>query len=594
MTYIDVRKLFGERIPAILHKPLSGLLAIGWLDQLINRAEAIDDPELSDFGKVLSEMEIDYQFVAGDISLIPAEGPTVIVANHPFGCIDALILSDIISKVRPDSKALANYILKIFPQLHDVIIEIDPFGGKRAATRNAASIRKAITYLKEGGLIYLFPAGEVASFQISKRKVVEKEWSQLTRKLVTDSGASVVPIHFQGRNRAIFHASGLIHPILRTLQLIREMKAGQRRSYPIRIGRPISANDLAQKEKSEPGFLRSHVIRLGKLNPVSQRWQKGRDGKLRSPEELQPIILPIPEEDLLKEISALPPEKCIVEQGSMKVYLAEADLIPNCLREIGRLRELTFRAAGEGTGRQVDLDRYDQWYLHLFLWNEETHQIAGSYRFGPSETILPVHGPDGFYTHSLFKFRSKFFEHSGPIVEMGRSFVVAGQQRSFSSLSLLWKGIGAFLVQNPQYRYALGAVSISSSYQVLSRELIVRFLDRNHKSRQFSKMVNSTLSPGDVYPEFRKKSDLSRQLDSIVKVNAAVSALESDGKGIPVLFRQYLKFETTILGFNVDEDFSGVIDGLILVDFLKTDPVIGHKLLGKGSIDAVRSYYGES
>ncbi|MDF1810926.1 MAG: lysophospholipid acyltransferase family protein [Verrucomicrobiales bacterium] len=590
MKYFDISSLFGDSIPGPIARGISRWMAVDWLNEFLGSVDKKSAPGESIYQRALMELEIDYRILAGGISLIPKAGPTIVVANHPFGCIDAMILSDIITRARPDSKILANHLLNTFPPFQHFIIEIDPFGGREAARRNVVSIRSAMNHLKGGGLVALFPAGEVASFRLSKRKVMEKEWSGLVEKLMAATDASVVPVHFQGRNSSAFYISGMIHPMLRTVRLIREMRASKGRCFPVRIGRPISAKELPNKEKAEPLFLRNHTLRLGRLNSSADQWQKGRDGKIRSPDELEPIIPPISPLVLKEEVESLPQDKCLVDRGIWKVYLAEAELIPNCLREIGRLREETFRGAGEGTGKEIDLDRFDQWYLHLFLWNGESCEIGGSYRFGPSETILPVHGQEGFYTHSLFSFKPGFFKKTGPVCEMGRSFVVAGHQRSFSSLSLLWKGIGAFLKQNPQYRYVLGAVSISSSYQLLSRELIVKFLFRKFRSR-YSNLVSSSLPPEEIYPEFHSKRDVSDNLDTIMKVNGAVSAIEDDGKGIPVLFRQYLKFDTTLLGFNVDEEFSGVIDGLILVDFVKTDPVVGNKLLGADVINTVRDYH---
>ena len=592
MSLMDPDKVLGDRIPGFLVKPVAKWIGIDWFNERYDESSETVKvaPKEEFFRTILNDFGMDYDIVVGDPSLIPPSGPVLVVSNHPFGGGDALIMADLINRVRPDSLILGNYLLSLVPQLSEYIIDVDPFGGKEAPRQNVRAIRKAINHLRGGGLVALFPAGEVASFQLTKMRVVEKEWSSLVSQLVRKTDAPVVPVHFQGGNSAMFHCSGLIHPMLRTAQLIREMRRLSGRTIPVRIGRPISANELPRAGDGGARFLKQHVERLGQLRIEDNRWQRGRDGETRSPDELEPIIPPIPTEKLAAEVAALSEDHFFVERGEWRVFLASAEEIPNCLREIGRLREITFRGVGEGTGREIDLDRFDQWYLHLVLWNDRLSEIAGAYRFGPTLDIIPERGLEGLYTHNLFRYHSDFFKKTDPVLEVGRAFVVDHYQRSFASLSLLWKGIGTFYRRNPEYRYAIGPVSISSDYQMISRQLIMRFLQKNFWSMKHSKMVKSPTPPGKKeYPHYWSKTHLSDNLDTIGEINGAVSAIEPDGKGLPVLIRQYLKFETTFIGFNVDHDFSGVIDGLILVDFARTDRRTGNRLLGEGVIEAVRS-----
>ena len=594
MNLIDRDKMIGNRLPRWLIEPAARWMEIDWFNQSYRSAlEAYGRPDAGNcFETMLDEWKICYDVVAGDRSLIPKDGPVLLVSNHPFGAVDSLILSDLAIKSRSDSLVLANYLLAKVPELTKYLIELDPFGGSEAKRLNVRGIRQALSHLKQGGLVGIFPAGEVASFQLREMRVAEREWSPLVIHLARQSGAGIVPVHFEGANGPVFHACGLIHPMLRTASLIRETKRSVGAAISVRIGRPIKPSELPGKGREAAKFLQKHVERLGKLSAAENRWQRGRDGERRSPSQLEEIAEATPLEQLANEVEGLSADNLLVERGEWKVFLAGAHEIPNCLREIGRLREITFRGVGEGTGKALDLDRYDEWYLHLFLWNSRVKQIAGSYRFGPTEEILPKYGLDGLYTHSLFRYRSDFFEKTGPVLEVGRSFVVEEFQRGFWSLSLLWKGIGAFLKRFPQYRYAVGPVSISSSYQMISRQLMMRFLRRKFWSSKHSRMVKSATPPDRRdFPRFWSRAHLSKNLDTIGEVNGAVSAIEHDGKGLPVLIRHYLKFEATFLGFNVDHDFSGVIDGLIMVDMARTNERVGNKLLGDQVINTVRDYH---
>lgn len=277
----------------------------------------------------------------------------------------------------------------------------------------------------------------------------------------------------------------------------------------------------------------------------------------------------------LRELEALGERGKIARQANLDVYLASADAIPNILLEIGRLRELTFRAVGEGTGKARDLDRFDAYYYHLFLWDREAQQLAGAYRLGRTDLILAEHGFGGLYSSSLCHFEKPLLDYLNPALELGRSWVVPDYQRSLHSLLGLWKGIGQFVSRYPRYHKLFGAVSISDDYSMLSQNLIVRYFRRTKADATWGERVRALL-PFHETPE-----ELSASFQSIEDVSACVASNEPDGKGIPVLLRQYFKMNATLLDFAFDPNFMNCLDAMVLVDLKQAPARLLVKYMGK-------------
>ena len=279
--------------------------------------------------------------------------------------------------------------------------------------------------------------------------------------------------------------------------------------------------------------------------------------------ELESIAAPADPVAVRREIDRLMESGPLVSQSRFDVFLAEAAEIPHVLHEIGRLREISFRAVGEGSGKALDLDRFDAFYLHLFLWDREAGAVAGAYRLGRTDELLARFGTEGLYTSTLFQLGEAFLDHLTPGLELGRSFVAPAYQKSIHPLGLLWRGIGRFVSRHPQYARLFGPVSISDDYSPLSQDLIVRFMRGSRRDA----LLDGCVRPLHPYlGGLLVAEDISARLGSIDEVSAAISRLEPDGKGVPVLLRQYLKLNATLLEFNVDPDFSNVLDALVLVD----------------------------
>ena len=299
------------------------------------------------------------------------------------------------------------------------------------------------------------------------------------------------------------------------------------------------------------------------------------------------IVPAIPTALLKAEIEALPPEQTLVRNGRFRVQYAHAAQIPWCLQELGRLREISFRAAGEGTGRASDIDLFDAHYLHLFVWDEEAQAIVGAYRLGLTDEILSRYGRRGLYTQSLFKYGARALQSMNPGIELGRSFVRSKYQRSYAPLMLLWRGIGRFVERHPRYAILFGAVSISNSYDPASRRLIVEYLKANTIEAELARYIKSRRQ----FTHLRARQDQSARPKDIDELSQLVARIEPDSKGVPVLLRQYLKLGGRLLGFSSDAQFSNTLDGLMRVDLRHSDLRVLERYMGVQGTSAFLDYH---
>ncbi len=520
------------------------------------------------FERLLEGLGVECECAPGDLHRVPRRGPVVAVANHPFGMVEGVILGALLMRVRPDVKFLANSMLSNVPGLGEYVFPVNTFGN--AAKANWRSLRQSIDWVKKGGMLVVFPAGEVSSLDLSKLEICDPKWDDKVTRIIQMAGAVSLPMFFHGVNSAMFQVAGLIHPRLRTMLLPRELANKRGGKIRISIGRPIKAQSLIRlkSETAATDYLRQRTHLLDIRQRESKKlWRVGL-----KPAAVIPAVKTL---SLRDEIAGLPAKSKLVESGGYEVYSASADQIPNVLLEIGRLREITFRQAGEGTGRSIDLDRFDRDYQHLFLWNTDSNEIAGAYRMAGTDVVPEL------YTSTLFRFREGLLKGMSPALELGRSFVRIEYQKSFSALLLLWKGIGRYIARNPRYRVLFGPVSISREYSEASRALIVAYLQERCGNGDLARYVE----PRRQFRARRLRGCdphvLATLLDNVEELSDAVADLEADGKGVPVLLRQYLNCGGEMLAFNVDSAFSDVVDGLVVVDLMKMSRPQLEKYLGK-------------
>jgi putative hemolysin len=572
----------------LIERPVETMLSLGAINRAYARSLSLqqerDQHEGGDyFRTVLRTLDISYDLTDEDRAKIPATGPVVVVANHPFGALDGVILGDILTGIRPDVRLMGNHLLASVPQVREWIISVDPFGGPAAAQANIGPLKACLRWLNKGGLLGTFPAGTVSHLRVRDKCISDPAWQRSVVGLVRRTGATVVPVFFEGRNSMMFQLAGLIHRSLRTALLPKELLKRRHSRLSVFVGRPIGPDKIERYPDDEVliDYLRWKTYMLKhRKSPVRPRFFPRRKPAAEAAPAQAPLIDEVPADVLATEVGQLPPEALLAELGDFQVYIAEAGQIPTLLREIGRLREKTFREVSEGTGEPMDLDRFDAHYLHLFMWNRTARQVVGSYRIGRVDDLLARQGVRGLYTSSLFKYNQGFLEQLGPAIELGRSFVRREYQRKPASLALIWRGIGEYLVRHPRYKILFGPVSISREYQGLSRRLMVEFLESQRGDEALASLVR---------PKNPPKERLDREeravLESLVKdvedISTLVSEIEEDGRGVPVLLKHYLRLNARLLGFNVDETFGNCIDGLIVVDLRTTDAKILKRFMGE-------------
>ncbi|MBT8359342.1 MAG: lysophospholipid acyltransferase family protein [Deltaproteobacteria bacterium] len=479
---------------------------------------------------------------------IPSTGKIVIIANHPIGSLDGLALLKLIYEVRPDAKIVANDLLMSIPPLRPCLLPVRNMTGQ-SGKRHIQGINSA---LENEETVIIFPSGEVSRFGL--RGIKDGVWHQGFLKMAERAKAPILPIHISGRNSITFYITSILLKSFSTIMLVSEMFNQRKKQVHIRIGSIIpyeTYRSIAIRRKDKIQLFKKHVYRIGsKKSPLF-----ATDASIARPERRA---------DLVQSVSS--GEKLGNTPDGKTIYLFEPVELSPIMREIGRLREITFRAVGEGTGKRRDLDHFDRYYQHLILWDNEDLEIAGAYRFVDAGKVVADKGPSGLYSGSLFKLdqnRCYFLENG---LELGRSFV---QQRYWKkrSLDYLWYGIGAFLVKNPQYRYLFGPVSISNTMSQMAKELLIYFYKLYFSADKEMSCSRNPFSFSQPITYLKEQFSEDNYHADFRKLKSLLSNL---GTAVPPLYRQYTELcepgGVIFLDFNIDPAFNNCIDGLVIVD----------------------------
>ena len=504
--------------------------------------------------KVLEHMGITVE-MDGAVGDIPDEGPVLFVANHPFGGLEGLILAAVFGRVRPDLRIMANYLLGVMPELAQAFIAVNPFGG--AQRQNIAGLREARDHLAAGHALGMFPAGTVSHWHMGKG-IVDPAWNPTVARMAKRCQATVVPVYFHGRNGFKFNLAGFIHPSARTLLLPSELLNKSGKTIRLTVGTPVPPNTLDKLNSAEAvtEYLR---MRCYDLKPA-------RAKQLQAEGPSAPIAPPGDHAAIMAELAALPPEKVLLKESGYTLYLVRQEDAPATINEMGRVREITFREVGEGSGLERDLDVFDQWYEHLILWHDEKEIIAGAYRLGHAQRILAEKGVEGLYLNSLFRISPEFFRLYPGSMEVGRAMVTQEFQKDYAPLHLLWKGLGAMLVRNPELRYFFGPTSLSLDLRPLTLRTIISYLERHHGSKELSRLIKGRDVPKKML-RAGKKGSLTKNL-----TYNAMSALVRDmegGRSVPVLFKHYLRLGGRIAAFHADLSFN-TLDAFLFMDLAES------------------------
>lgn len=569
--------LFAGRLP----NAMAQVLGLGKLGRIY--AEAVSAKGDSPFlFRALDAIGVRVDVAAEDLEHIPQSGPTIIVANHPYGALDGLIAGALAMRRRGDIRIIANEWLYRIPEMQSLVLSVDVYAQR--VQGNASTLRAAVKHLNAGGLLIIFPAGVVSHWQPAARAVVDPPWNRLAATLARKTGAAVVPMHFAGGNSWLFQLAGMINANLRTALLPRELLQKKASRVAVRIGRKVSRQTIESFPSDEAltGWLRLRTYDLESQGELS----------IATPVSSAPVIEPVPAEDIIRELATLPKDSVLVNQGPFKVYLARSLAAPMIMREIGRLREVTFRLAGEGTGASLDVDRFDQQYWQIVLFDESKSCVVGGYRVGCCDELLRASGRSGIYTHSLFRFHPSFIRELDGTLELGRSFVRPEYQRSPLALALLWRGIGELLVRNPRYRQLMGPVSISANYTGASRRLMISFLENLSAQKRSRPLVSARKQPKERLGRNERAQLLQAGL-SVRQLGRLVADVDVNQRGIPVLLERYLELGGRVLALNVDPDFGHCVDALVVVDVPSAPESMLKRFLGPAGLSSyLRAHRG--
>ena len=578
------------RLGPLVKRPLEKMLALNDINGIYDRVVAADASAHTFSEKCLEDMDVAVKVSAADMERIPRTGPLVVVANHPFGGVEGLILASVLLKVRPDFKCMVNHILGTIPHMRPICVFVDPFGTNKAM--NARGLKECLSLLRNGGCLGVFPSGEVSHLRWGTRRVEDPKWSTHIGGLIRRTGATVIPVYFEGRNGPIFQMAGLIHPRLRTAMLPRATLNRRHTTCSLQIGRLISPREIGSftTDQGVADYLRNRTYALSSRRGPSLSVVRRVMGTVGLKKRSRPAAIVGPGDPirLERELLQFGPSRRMSANGPLECYLVDAPQSPALMNELGRLREITFRAVGEGTGKPLDLDEFDQTYKHLIVWNREKHELVGGYRLGLSDELVAAKGLAGLYTQTLFDLTPQFLHTFNPAIELGRSFVRPEYQRGFSPLMLLWKGIGAFIAQNPRYRYLFGPVSISNAYSPLSRALIVNFLWRPENRHALAKTIRPRTPHKFAKHVGQRAALLAEPLQALDELTDLVSDIEPDGKSVPILLKQYRKLGAKSLGFNVDPAFGQCLDCLFVLDLATADNRSVDRYIGREHVAALR------
>lgn len=542
---------------------LMKVLKISTLNKIYDRNKHLSEVEF--LNAILDEFKIKFEIPEEDLKRLPKDGAYITISNHPLGGIDGILLLKLMLEREPNFKIIANFLLHRIDPMKPYIMPVNPFENHKDAKSSVIGIKETLRHLSDGKPLGIFPAGEVSTYRDGKL-VVDKPWEEGAIKVIRKAQVPVVPIYFHAKNSSLFYILSKINDTLRTAKLPSELLTQRNRVIKVRIGKPISVaeqNEYATiPEYSE--FLRRKTYMLA--NPFEKDINFLDSPHLKLPKNIKKIAGPANQELIINEVNSLRNTDCrLLQSKNYEVFFTEADKIPTVLHEIGRLREVTFREVGEGTNKSIDIDKYDTYYHHMFLWDDDKKKIAGAYRMGLGSEIYPTKGIEGFYLNELFRFESELHDMMHRSIEMGRAFIVKEYQQKPMPLFLLWRGIMHTTLRYPEHKFLMGGVSISNQFSDFSKSLMIEFM----KSNYYDPYIAQYVHPKKEYKVKLKDADKDFIFDEaesdLNKFDKIIDELEPGQLRLPVLIKKYIKQNARLVAFNVDPLFNNAIDGLMYI-----------------------------
>ncbi|AXX94236.1 lysophospholipid acyltransferase family protein [Arcobacter ellisii] len=556
---IDIQKEIEKKFPKIkekenflkksLFKIAKKIVHEDSINQFLSQNSHLKGFEFVD--AVLDYFDFDYTASSNDFQNIPTSGKVVIIANHPLGGLDALCLLRLISQVRKDVKIVANDFLAGFEALNSLLIPIDNY--KIRQSKN--DIKKIYEALNNEEAVIIFPAGEVS--RATTKGIKDPVWNKGFLSFAQNTNSPILPIFLDAKNSKTFYTISVINKTFSTLLLSHEMFKKKSKRINIKIGQIIPNENITPKgidKKFLLNLYRKHLYSLKK-------------GKKSFFETQSAIAHPVSRIDLLNELK----KSKLIGQTSdgKKIYLYDYTEDSIVLKELGRLREISFRKVGEGVNKKRDTDKYDIYYQHIILWDENELEIVGSYRVGNSDFIFKNIGIKGFYSNNLFKYNEEFVPYLQNSIELGRSFVQP-KYWGTRALDYLWYGIGAYLKNNPNIKYMFGPVSISANFPSVAKDMMIFYYSYYYGSKEVLIEAKTPYQYSNKLNEIKELFDLN---DKKKDFKFLKSALSNIGVSVPTLYKQYSEIAeeggVKFLDFNIDKDFGDCVDGFILVEVEK-------------------------
>lgn len=556
---INVESIVHSNLPQLASKPWLHRPVCSVLKRLLHEQDFVQFAEryphlqgIEFVEQVLEYFGFSYAVAANERERIPASGRLVIVANHPIGSLDGLALLKLVNDVRPDVKVVANQLLMAVPPLRNMLLPVNNMQGGTGKKRLAAIEQ----HLQQEGAVIIFPAGEVSRLQANGVK--DGDWRAGFLRIAEQTQSPILPVFVQGRNSWLFYTTSMLYKPLSTLLLVQEMFGQRNKQLTVKIGDaiPYEYYNLPQLNiKTRVKLFRKHLYKIA----------KGKTGLYRTQTA---IAHPEPRAELKAAISQC--QALGQTQDGKLIYLYQYQGSSPILREIGRLREVAFRAVGEGTGQRRDIDNYDTYYDHLILWDDSDLEIVGAYRLGDTQRIVDKIGKSGMYSNSLFNYDDNMNQFFAEGLELGRSFV---QPKYWGrrSLDYLWFGIGAYLKQRPHFRYLFGPVSLSNTMPKAGKDLMVYFYQLYFGGA--SELAQSN-NPYKIEPALQQtlRSTFSgnNYLEDFTQLKHLLANM---GASVPTLYKQYTELcepgGVQFLAFGIDPAFNDCVDGLVLLDLTK-------------------------
>ncbi len=542
---------------------LMKVLKISRLNKVYDKNKHLKDLEF--LNAILDQLQIKFEIPEEDLKRLPKEGPYITISNHPLGGIDGILLLKLMLEREPNFKIIANFLLHRIEPMKPYIMPVNPFENYKDTKSSVIGIKETLRHLSDGKPLGMFPAGEVSTYKDGKL-VVDKAWEEGAIKVIRKAQVPVIPIYFHAKNSRLFYLLSKIDDTMRTAKLPSELFSQKGRVIKVRIGKPISVSEQNEHKTIEEysEFLRRKTYMLA--NPFEKESKLLTAPNLKLPKSPKKIVTAANSEQIILEILDLRKNDCrLLQSKNYEVFFAQADKIPNLLHEIGRLREITFREVGEGTNESIDIDKFDKYYHHMFLWDDDTKQIAGAYRMGLGSEIYPKLGISGFYLNDLFRFEPELHEMMSKSIEMGRAFIIKEYQQRPMPLFLLWKGIIHTTLRYPEHKFLLGGVSISNQFSDFSKSLMIEFM----KSHYYDPYIAQYIHPKKEYKVKLKDADKDFIFDEaesdLNKFDKIIDELEPGSLRLPVLIKKYIKQNARVVAFNVDPLFNNAVDGLMYI-----------------------------